>query len=285
MVDIEDFKHKSENFMKDFCVANFGEEEYLNFVGRCKTLNKTPFLILAPVVRVDYTCKRGHLPLGGNISFQEIEKKKLKVQPELPKVEKSCTCCNMLFMEVTDKRYRRNLERIGFKLDGVFWSNLTKYSEVSVKCTRGHKKRGTILEVLKGGRCQICEETKTVRPEKSTTSNKIVGGSDKRLYILKDLNNESISKIGISVNPNKRVDTLQKASDSFERGLHVWKVYLNIRIPKSSGKAISIEQDILRAFSKKRVYEGRRCFDGSTEILQVPPSTLMKSIKEHLEIL
>ena len=90
------------------------------------------------------------------------------------------------------------------------------------------------------------------------------------LYLLEDINNKDVFKIGITASPYKRCSQVNDAC----RGKHKFK----IKEQKFIGcreKAFTVEQAILNVFSKFRLYK-RSVFNGSTEIILIDKEIILK---------
>lgn len=89
------------------------------------------------------------------------------------------------------------------------------------------------------------------------------------LYVLEDILNKDVFKIGITYSPYKRCDQINKRC----RGKHQFRVKEQKFIGERS-KAFTLEQAILSVLSPYRMYK-RYIFDGSTEILKIDKNKVL----------
>ena len=108
----------------------------------------------------------------------------------------------------------------------------------------------------------------------------IIPASDLKvwLYVLEDINNEGIFKIGITVLPYKRCAQVNSSC----RGKHNFKV----KEQKFIGcrkKAYTLEQAILSALKPYRVYK-RSVFDGATEVIRLEKSKVLRCYQSLIKL-
>lgn len=90
------------------------------------------------------------------------------------------------------------------------------------------------------------------------------------LYLLEDIKNENIFKIGISAYTFKRINQVNFAS----RGKHEF-ILVDHKFIGCRQKAYSIEQAILNVLKEYRVYK-KAIFDGASEILNIEKDKISK---------
>lgn len=174
-----------------------------------------------------------------------------------------CTKCKNLSPEQAEDKF---LNLAKSKDERVLTKYINVHTKVEILCKYGHNYSVTPhnYTVAKSG-CPICARNHGI----------------KSLYILKDVSNSNISKIGISFNPWVRCSYLQRMSDNYCKGLHNFEIFYQWDLSLEPQRAVDIESSILQQFSNNKLYKGEKPFSGATEILEISPEELEKVVDTY----
>lgn len=201
--------------------------------------------LLSPYVgareKVKIRCKHGHEYLVAPYSF---------------KTGRRCLVCSGKCPIAAKEDFEQRVEQVDYELLSPY---VKAHEKVTLRCNRGHEYKVQPSKFKHGDRCPQCAKNL----------------SFKSIYIMRDLNNPNIAKIGVSFNPWRRCKEVTIASN----GIHEFEVFHQEDMSFEVQKAGDIENIILSAYHEDKVYESS-VFNGSTEILKVSPERLKQHIQQ-----
>ena len=98
------------------------------------------------------------------------------------------------------------------------------------------------------------------------------------LYVLEDMNNKSIFKIGITTVPYKRCQQVNNSCSGKHNFIVKEQKFIGCR-----KKAYTLEQAILSVLKPYRVYK-RSVFDGATEVIRLEKSKVLRCYQSLIKL-